>query len=39
MTIGIVGGWESKAGVMVRNTGGKKQVSQRQGAANAHKGR
>ncbi|MBP5946808.1 MULTISPECIES: hypothetical protein [Pseudomonas] len=28
MTIGIVGGWESKAGVMVRNTGGKKQVSQ-----------
>ncbi|VVP83466.1 hypothetical protein PS925_00697 [Pseudomonas fluorescens] len=28
MTIGIVGGWESKAGVMVRNTGAKKQVSQ-----------
>ena len=28
MTIGIVGGWESKAGVMVRNTGAKKQVAQ-----------
>lgn len=28
MTIGIVGGWESKAGVMVRDTGAKKQVAQ-----------
>ena len=28
MTIGIVGGWQSKAGVMVRDTGAKKQVSQ-----------
>ena len=28
MTIGIVGGWESKAGVLVRNTGAKKEVKQ-----------
>ena len=28
MTIGYTGAWESKAGVMVRDTGAKKQVSQ-----------
>ncbi|WP_339452558.1 hypothetical protein [Pseudomonas sp. EA_5y_Pfl2_R50] len=28
MTIGITGAWESKAGVLVRNSGAKKQVSQ-----------
>ncbi|WP_435036780.1 hypothetical protein [Pseudomonas neuropathica] len=28
MTIGIVGGWQAKAGLLVRDTGAKKQVSQ-----------
>ena len=28
MTIGIVGQWQSKAGIMVRDTGAKKQVAQ-----------